>query len=62
MNTHIRQIAVVAGLAVLHSVDGPVQAQAMRYGAGLAALWGLSRLPVNMTWRASWSPRLKRSP
>lgn len=47
-------LLMVAGLAVLHSVDGPVHAQAMRYGAGLAALWGLSRLPV-VTLRA-WSP------
>jgi len=28
-------LLMVAGLAVLHSVDGPVHAQAMRYGAGL---------------------------
>lgn len=47
-------LLMVAGLAVLHSVDGPVHAQAMRYGAGLAALWGLSRVPV-VTLRA-WSP------
>jgi|GEM_PF-2730977 len=47
-------LLMVAGLAVLHSVDGPVHAQAMRYGAGLAALWGLSRLPV-VELRA-WSP------
>jgi len=47
-------LLMVAGLAVLHSVDGPVNAQAMRYGAGLAALWGLSRLPV-VELRA-WSP------
>jgi rod shape determining protein RodA len=47
-------LLMLASLAVLHSVEGPVQAQAMRYAAGLAAMWGLSRLPV-LQLRA-WSP------
>ncbi len=47
-------LLMLASLAVLHSVDGPVQAQAVRYAVGLAAMWGLSRLPV-LQLRA-WSP------
>jgi len=37
-------LLMLASLAVLHSVEGPVQAQAMRFAAGLAAMWGLSLL------------------
>jgi rod shape determining protein RodA len=47
-------LLMLASLAVLHSVQGPVQAQAMRYAAGLAAMWGLSRLPVVQL--RVWSP------
>ncbi|MDW7600954.1 rod shape-determining protein RodA, partial [Stenotrophomonas maltophilia] len=36
-------ILMGAGLAVLHSVSGPVAGQAARFAGGLLAMWLLSR-------------------
>lgn len=49
-------LLVLIGLAVLHSVQGPMHAQAVRSAAGFAALWGLSRIPVSRL--RAWSPWL----
>ncbi|KQN95813.1 MULTISPECIES: rod shape-determining protein RodA [Stenotrophomonas] len=47
---------MAAGLAVLHSVGGPVRSQAMHFAAGLGAMWLLSR--VSMPRLRAWTPWL----
>ena len=49
-------ILMGAGLAVLHSVNGPVHGQAMRFAGGLVAMWLLSR--VSLLRLRAWTPAI----
>lgn len=49
-------ILMGAGLAVLHSVSGPVTGQAARFAGGLVAMWLLSR--VSLLRLRAWTPAL----
>lgn len=49
-------ILMGAGLAVLHSVSGPVTGQAARFAGGLLAMWLLSR--VSLLRLRAWTPAL----
>lgn len=49
-------LLMAAGLAVLHSVSGPVTGQAARFAGGLAAMWLLSR--VSLLRLRAWTPAL----
>lgn len=49
-------ILMGAGLAVLHSVSGPVGGQAARFAGGLLAMWLLSR--VSLLRLRAWTPAL----
>ena len=49
-------ILMGAGLAVLHSVSGPVAGQAARFAGGLLAMWLLSR--VSLLRLRAWTPAL----
>ncbi len=49
-------ILMGAGLAVLHSVSGPVAGQAARFAGGLASMWLLSR--VSLLRLRAWTPAI----
>ena len=49
-------ILMGAGLAVLHSVSGPVAGQAARFAGGLLAMWLLSR--VSLLRLRAWTPAI----